>query len=228
MAASITVWPHGQVELGGDLVDWVNDTIKVLLLQNSYTYDKTDRFVADLTPATHEHDGSGYARVTVGGQTMAIRDDANGLKYDSNDIVFTNLAAGSLDIRYAAFYRHVATDADHKLLFIVDFGTDQTPTGVDFQVIAPSTGWIETENRIAVDAATTVDADSASGQKVLNVAATTNMLVGAGVAIDPFDKNSRGEFGVIATISAGVSITLISNLGFTHTAAQADQVHVEN
>lgn len=228
MPAIITVWPYGQLELGGDAVDWVNDTIKVLLLQNSYAYDETDRYVADLTPATHEHDAGGYARATVAGATMALRADAKGLKYDSNDIVFTDLAAGTLDIRYAAFYREVTVDADNKLLFIVDFGADQAPTGVPFQMITPSDGWVQTENRIGVDAATTVDDDSASGQKVLNVAATTNMLAGAGVAIDPFGKNGRGEFGVIDTISAGVSITLVGNLTYTHTAGQADQVHVEN
>lgn len=228
MPASITVWPYGQLELNGDLVDWVNDTIKVLLLQNTYTYDATDRYVADLTPATHEHDGGGYARVTVGSASLALRADGVGVKFDSDDVVFSSLAAGTADIRYAAFYRHVGGDADSKLLFIVDFGSDQTPNGSDFQVIAPSNGWLETENRVGPDAVTSVDQNSAGGQKVLYVASTANMLTGATVLMDHKDAGGRREFGVIDTISAGVSITLLGNLTYTHNAVDADPVTVWN
>lgn len=227
MPASIIAYPHGQVELVGD-VDWVADVVKCLLLQNSYVYDKTDRYVADITPATHEHDGSGYARVAMAGKTRALTGDGNGAELGGNDVTFASLAAGSLDIRFAAFYAEVLTDADSKLLFLVDFGADQTPNGFPFVVTEPTTGWMNTANRLGVDAGTTVDGDSASGQKVLNVASTVNMLVGGRVAIDPFDAGSRLEAGVIDAITAGVSITLVSNLAFAHTAGQADKVHVEN
>jgi hypothetical protein len=69
---------------------------------------------------------------------------------------------------------------------------------------------------------TTVDADSASAQKVLNVAATTmfsaedHFIVGEGT--------TREETGVVASVTAGASITAVSDLAFSHTAAQADVV----
>lgn len=73
---------------------------------------------------------------------------------------------------------------------------------------------------------TTVDADSNSGQKVVNVAATTMFNVGDRVALNL--GGAREEFGYIASISAGVSITLENNLTNTHTSAQADVVQTQN
>lgn len=75
----------------------------------------------------------------------------------------------------------------------------------------------------------TVDADSAAAQAVLNVAATTNfnatdyakgwrVIIGRGTA--------REEEGTVLSIQAGISITLDANLTYAHTAVQADVVEV--
>ncbi len=69
---------------------------------------------------------------------------------------------------------------------------------------------------------TTVDADSASGQKVLNVASTTDFLPNYVVKIN--EGGARSEERRIDTVQAGISLTLITNLANTHTAAQADAV----
>jgi hypothetical protein len=69
---------------------------------------------------------------------------------------------------------------------------------------------------------TTVDANSASGQKVLNVASTTGFLAGQSVIIGYTTANE--EILTIDTIQAGVSLTMTANLGFTHTAAAAETV----
>lgn len=75
------------------------------------------------------------------------------------------------------------------------------------------------------DVSTTVDADSSSGQKVLNVAATTGFAVGDEILIHA--GGAREERGVVASISAGASLTLEENLTYTHTAVQADDVAKE-
>ena len=75
----------------------------------------------------------------------------------------------------------------------------------------------------------TVDESSAAAQKVVSVAATTNfdatdfakgwrVIIGRGTV--------REEEGTIASISAGISITLDDNLTYAHTAVQADVVEV--
>lgn len=75
---------------------------------------------------------------------------------------------------------------------------------------------------------TTVDADSASGQKVLNVAATTSFRIYDRIDIDPTGVGGGQEFGFIVTIQAGISVTLLANLTNTHIAVQADTVQVAN
>ncbi len=71
---------------------------------------------------------------------------------------------------------------------------------------------------------TTVDVNTASGQKVLSVAATTMFDTGDSVVIGY--GTAREEDKIIDTIQAGVSITLTANLDYAHTAAQADEVSV--
>jgi len=69
---------------------------------------------------------------------------------------------------------------------------------------------------------TTVDADSAAAQKVLNVAATTNFAVGELVVIN--EGGAREETRTIDTIQDNVSLTMTEILTYAHTAVQADTV----
>ncbi len=59
-----------------------------------------------------------------------------------------------------------------------------------------------------------IDAESASGQKVVNLTATTNFKTGDIVILDR--GNANEETGIIDTIAAGASITLTENLTNTH------------
>jgi hypothetical protein len=224
MATTITAFPKGQTSLASGDVDPAGDTLKILLLQNSYTYDATDQYVTDLTPATHEHDAGGYARKTLANVTVGDRADGLGAKIDADDVTWTALAVGTLDLRYAVVYQHVTDDTDSRLLWILDFGQDLTPDGADFRIEWSSAGMIETENRVGADAVTTVDQNSPSGAKILYVAATTNFAIGDVVLVDKKNANSKREFLEVESIQDAVSLTMTTNLTYTHTAAQADDV----
>jgi hypothetical protein len=78
-----------------------------------------------------------------------------------------------------------------------------------------------TNGVVAGQGSTTINGDSASGQPVLNVASTTGFEVGETVEVGY--GTARYETGEIASIGAG-TITLTANLGFSHTAVQADTV----
>jgi hypothetical protein len=82
------------------------------------------------------------------------------------------------------------------------YGSTQTFSG--FQ-IAGNTG------------STTVDVESASGQKVLSVADTSGFQRGGPVIID--EGNADEEWNIVDTISSGVSLTLLGNLDNTHEVA---------
>ena len=78
-------------------------------------------------------------------------------------------------------------------------------------------------------AGSTVDANSAAAQAVLNVAATgafsaTDNLLGNRVVINR--GGPREEQGTVLSIQAGISITLDANLTYEHTQVQADVVEV--
>jgi hypothetical protein len=69
--------------------------------------------------------------------------------------------------------------------------------------------------------ATTVNADSASGQQALNVASITGFAAGDIICIN--QGGAREEWARVSKTAAGV-LTLDDDLQFTHTAAQADTV----
>jgi len=72
------------------------------------------------------------------------------------------------------------------------------------------------------NAETTVDADSADGQKVLNVASTTGFEVDELVTINV--NGDRAETRKIYTIQDGISLTFTVDLSYIHTQAQGDEV----
>lgn len=68
---------------------------------------------------------------------------------------------------------------------------------------------------------TTVDADSNSGQVVLNVMATTGFVTGQTIIID--QHGDKEESAVISSLGSG-TLVMVSNLKYTHTAVDADEV----
>ena len=75
----------------------------------------------------------------------------------------------------------------------------------------------------------TVDVNSASGQPLLSVAATTNFNAtdfAKGWRVIINRGGEREEERTVLSINAGVSISFDVNLTYTHTAAQADVVEV--
>lgn len=83
---------------------------------------------------------------------------------------------------------------------------------------------LDTDLAITFDATTTVDGTSSSGQKVVQVTATTGMIAGRVVTLDR--GNANEENIVIASISAGVSITAVDNLTNEHLATVAVEQRV--
>ena len=103
--------------------------------------------------------------------------------------------------------------ATEALLYI---GTASGSVYYSGKITTSDTTWTEDS------ASTTVDDTSAAAQKVLYVAATTGMQVGGVLLIN--SGGAREETGIIASIDTGVSVTLVANLTYEHTLAQADVV----
>lgn len=81
---------------------------------------------------------------------------------------------------------------------------------------------------VDVALATTVDQNSAAAAKVLYVANTGTLVAGDTVLIDKAGTGDGTEVCTVASISAGVSITCVDDLVYTHLLATADDVTLTN
>ena len=73
-----------------------------------------------------------------------------------------------------------------------------------------------------VEGETTVNADSAFGQKNLFVVSTAGFKAGDSIIIDK--GGSRQETGVVDVVTSSTELDVVDSLTYTHTAAQADPV----
>lgn len=77
-------------------------------------------------------------------------------------------------------------------------------------------------SQAAAGQTTTVNADSNSGQAILNVASTTSWAAGDQALLG--GGTAREEWARVARVTDATHLLLDRNLTFTHTAAQADTV----
>ena len=124
MAHTFTNYGLGVLTDGS--VDFVNDTIKAMLLTSSHTTDiDAQEFIDDVS--ANEVSGPGY---TAGGFTLGTKtktvDDANDLvKYDCADQTYTT---ATITARYIAFYKDSGTPGTSPILSIEDLGADKAST----------------------------------------------------------------------------------------------------
>lgn len=104
-------------------------------------------------------------------------------------------------------------NVDHAKLYI---GTASGVLYYSGRMLTSDETWTED------DTATAVNGDSAAGQKVLLVAATAGFQVGGVVRTNA--GGPRQEDSIIASIQAGVSLTMVDNLAYEHLLIDADAV----
>ena len=152
---------------------------------------------------------------------LAVKTDLGGTEYVEADLDTKDHASGPFDevVFNVGYAKGASPIAGGALTIKVYVSTDGGAT-------RDQLGLLHDFDPFPDDTETAVDADSASAQKVLNVTATTPFAVGDLVLIDHDASGGGREWGQIASISAGVSITLEDNLTNTHTAVQADTVKV--
>jgi hypothetical protein len=120
-------------------IDWDSDTIKVALLNNTYTPDQDAHNYYDDVVA-YEVTGTGY---TAGGLTLANKTNnynssTNVIILDGDDLTW---ASSTITARYAVVYDATpATNATRPLIGYVDFGSDQSSSNGNFTITWDSTG----------------------------------------------------------------------------------------
>ena len=119
------------------------DTLKIMLLKNTYTVNPDHKFVSDLTPASNECSATNYtggfggaSRKTLASKTLTADDTNNRAVFDAADPSAWTALGGATNntLRYAAIIKEITNDAASQVVCILDFGSDYNTNGGDFSV----------------------------------------------------------------------------------------------
>lgn len=113
-------------------IDFLSDSIKVMLCTSSYTPDQdAHEFKSDVT---NEVSGTGYTATgtALTTKTLAYTSGTNVIKFDADDVTW---ASSTITARYAVIYDATpGSDATRPLMGYVDFGADQSSNNGAFTI----------------------------------------------------------------------------------------------
>tara|TARA_S200002703_G_C3607867_1_gene186656 strand:+ start:49 stop:477 length:429 start_codon:yes stop_codon:yes gene_type:complete len=124
-------------------ISFESDTINVLLVDASHTFDKTHEFVSDIV--ANEASGTGYARKTLANAAIALDAANDRVEFDADNPSYTALDAGT--IAAAIIFKQVTNDADSPLIAQIDFA-DLVTNGSDVELQINSEGLFFVTNNI--------------------------------------------------------------------------------
>lgn len=127
------LYNRGMQEILGTGTDWATSNIDLLLVDETYTFDRDDNFVSDISG---EISTTNYARQSMASLTQTENDTDDRVDFDADDVTFTALgpATGGPTVGGAVIFRNVAdTDATSPVLAFVDLVNTQV-NGSDFTI----------------------------------------------------------------------------------------------
>jgi hypothetical protein len=127
-------------------INLLTDTIKVMLVSNTYTADKDHDFVSSITGGTSkELTGTGYTagfggsgRKTLASKTVTQNNSTDVAIFDAADVTWTGINAGT--VGYVVVIKEVTSDSDSPIIAIHDLATDVVTNGGDYTVQWASDG----------------------------------------------------------------------------------------
>ena len=129
------VYPKALELLNAGTLNWGSDTIRILLVNASSTYNRTHDFVDDIV--ANELSGGSYARQALASKTSTDNGTDKWI-FDAADPVFSSVASGQTAAA-AIVFKFITNDAASPLLAFID-GVDVVANGGDITVQFASTG----------------------------------------------------------------------------------------
>lgn len=130
--------------LGGS-IDLESDTIKYMLVDDTYIFDDAHDFVDDISG--DEVSGTGYTggfggagRKTLASKSTATDQANNRGEFSADPVTWTGLDVGT--VRAAIAIKEVTNDADSIPIYYLDL-SDTVSTGGDFTVTADAQGYAQ-------------------------------------------------------------------------------------
>ncbi len=137
--ANFGLWLYAGGSSGQSPIDYLSDTIKVLLTTSTYTPSQTSptAVLADVTIGGGEVSGTGY---TTGGATLGTKTAGVASLVTTIDAADSVWTSASFTARYAVVYDDTLSSPSKPLISHEDFGGNQTVTGADFTLQWAGTG----------------------------------------------------------------------------------------
>lgn len=130
---AVSAHAYGQFinALATKTVNLSSDSLKVMLVTSSYTPNQgADTFAS--TPQANEITGTGYTAGGAALTSVALSDTSNVFTLSAAN---TSWAGATFTARYAIVYdSQPGSMATDPLIGYVDFGSNQSPAGVTFQI----------------------------------------------------------------------------------------------
>lgn len=142
--ASIT-YNAAKVSLAKAEIDWVNDTVRAVLLTSSYTPNKdSDQYWSDISE--NEFSGGSYSAGGVSLTTKAVTQDNTNDRaiLDSDDVQFTGITG---TFRYVGILQWTGTASTSRLIRLIDpEGANITLTNGTYDLAVPVGGWLSIQD----------------------------------------------------------------------------------
>lgn len=134
---------NGLLRLLNRDIDYINDDVSLLVVDNTYTFDRTDEFVSDITG---EVSGSGYSRLSLSGKTIGLNASTNTVVFDCSDLTM-NAVSTSNAFSGAVIYGNTGVDSTSPLIGFFDMPETST-NGSDVTLTVAAAGLFQVSNNI--------------------------------------------------------------------------------
>lgn len=144
MTVASKMYPAGLKYLTDGTTVFLSDTVKIMLLTASATYNSAHDHVDDINaneiPSAGGYTGgfAGAGRKTLAGKAISI--NGTHIELDASDITWTALNDGTVGA--AAIIEEITNDAGSALIAFIDF-TDLATNGGDVTLVVNSGGFMQ-------------------------------------------------------------------------------------
>lgn len=126
----------GKKERLAGTINLTSDTIKIMLLNDTYTPDPDDDYVDDIVAKELVNDeGTGYERKTLANKTFTEDDENDKGIFDADNVLYSAIDT-TLDIAVIVIFKDTGNDATSTLILAIDTmtGLPKATNGSDIQL----------------------------------------------------------------------------------------------
>lgn len=134
---------NGLLKLLNGSINYTSDNIALLVVDNTYTFDRTDEFVSDITG---EVSGTGYARLSLTSKTLTLNATTNTVVFDCADPSFSAINTSNA-FSAGIVYDDTGVDSTSSLIGFFDM-PETTTDGSDVSITVSASGLFQVSNNI--------------------------------------------------------------------------------